>query len=78
MKQQHPTMQQTITTTAIRMTATEIPATAPVERPPADLVPVCTCMGVCVYINLGEGKCLPKLREYYNEDLSINVCTIRV
>jgi len=66
MKQQHPTMQETITTIAIRMTVMEIPATAPVERPAADLVPVCTCMSVCVHYNidLGEGKCLPKLREY--------------
>jgi len=49
MKLKHPTMQQTITTTAIRMTATEIPATAPVERATADVVPVCTCMSVCVH-----------------------------
>jgi len=44
-----PTMQQTITTIAIRMTATEIPAMAPVERPPADLVSVCTCKSVCIH-----------------------------
>lgn len=48
-------MQQTITTTAIRMTATEIPATAPVERPPADLVPVHAW--VCVYtLTWGRGN----------------------
>ena len=49
MKQQHPTMQETITTTAIRMPAMEIPAITPVERTTADVVPVCTCMNVCVH-----------------------------
>ena len=42
-------MQETITTTAIRKPAMEIPAMAPVERATADVVPVCTCMSVYVH-----------------------------